>query len=170
MSQNNIKSRHDLRVCFYVVHYRCLLWEIINKKCAFLGCLFSGPFKSVLEKICARKRSKTFTLAVYATTSHRQHHFFEEKNFYWDNSLQRYEKSYPFNVCTESAEMKENWEPQGCVFSVFSLNRKIVFQLSSASTRKRKIQFGNLANFNLPLREVFSLRAHFHCWATVKFS
>lgn len=96
--------------------------------------------------------------------------FFEEKNFYWDNSLQRYEKSYPFNVCTESAEMKENWEPQGCVFSVFSLNRKIVFQLSSASTRKGKIQFGNLANFNLPLREVFSLRAHFHCWATVKFS
>lgn len=59
---------------------------------------------------------------VYATTSHRQNHF-SEQNFYWDNSLQHYEKSYPFNVCTESAEMKENWEPQGCVFSVFSFNK-----------------------------------------------
>lgn len=119
------------------------------------------------EDLCKETGENVYS-NVYATTSHRQNHF-SEQNFYWDNSLQHYEKSYPFNVCTESAEMKENWEPQGCVFSVFSFNKNCFPTFFSAST-KRKIQFQNLANFNLPLREVFSLRARFHCWATVKFS
>lgn len=134
----------------------------------FSGLFIFRSIQSVLEKICARKRGKTFT-PTFTLQPRTDRTIFPRKNFYWDNSLQHYEKSYPFNVCTESAEMKENWEPQGCVFSVFSFNKNCFPTFFSASTEK-KIQFQNLANFNLPLREVFSLRARFHCWATVKFS
>lgn len=116
---------------------------------------FSGLFifRSIQEcfgeDLCKETRQNVYS-DVYATTSHRQNHF-SEKNFYWDNSLQHYEKSYPFNVCTESAEMKENWEPQGCVFSVFSLNKNCF--PTFFCQRGKKILFQKLANFNLPLRE-----------------